>query len=470
MSGSDTKRVAYNTAIQVLGKVVVIAVGAISIAILTRYLGPADYGKFTLLLVYLQIFALVADLGLFTITVREISKAPERTAELVGNTLSLRAILALGTLGAAAALSFVLPFTPDVRIGIALAAPAHFFGLLNASLLTVFQSKLRMDKAVIADIIGRFVSFGLTLYVATTGLGFYAVVATASIGTMVTFLVTNVLVRPYFKPRPLFDTVLWKMLLKESLPLGAALIVSQLYFRLDIFMLSFLRSSVEVGIYGAVYKLLDMLLTMPGFFVNSVFPVLVARLQVGGARVFATIQKAFDALVLAGLGFAFGGLAVAPDLMRIVGGQQFVSGAGALRVSLFSLSFTFLTIMLTTILIARGLQLYALKVGAFGLVLNLVINLVAIPQFGITGAAATTLVCEVVICGIYLVKCQQVLGHRFQLWVVPKAVVAGSVMAGAMSLVHSSLLLALPIGAITYLLTAYLLRAVSPEILRELRP
>lgn len=470
MTASATKRVAYNTAIQAIGKIAIIAIGGISIAVLTRYLGAEGYGKFTLLLVYLQVFALVADMGLFTITVREISKAPERTRELVGNTLSLRALLALGTLGAAAAVSFFLPFTPDVRIGIAIAAPAHFFGLMNASLLTVFQSKLRMDKAVIADIVGRLTSFALTLYVATTSLGFYAVVATASVGTMVTFLVTNILVRRYVRARPQFDTKLWKMLIKESLPLGGALIVSQLYFRLDIFMLSFLRSTAEVGIYGVVYKLLDMLLTLPGFFVNSVFPVLVMRLEEGGERVFGTMQKAFDALVLAGLGFAFGGVAIAPDLMRVVGGQEFVAGADALRVSLFSIALTFLVIMLTTLLIARGKQSYTLKVGLIGLVLNGVVNLYTIPRFGITGAAATTLLSEALICGIYLLKCHQELQRKFQLWIVPKSVVAGGLMVAVMWPVRGSLLLALPIGAAVYLLTAYLLRAVSPDILRELRP
>ncbi len=54
----------------------VLAIGAVSIAVLTRYLGPADYGRYTLALMYMQLFAVLADVGLFTTVVREISKDP----------------------------------------------------------------------------------------------------------------------------------------------------------------------------------------------------------------------------------------------------------------------------------------------------------------------------------------------------------------------------------------------------------
>ena len=86
MAASTRKRVAHNTAVQVAGKVVVLALGAVSIAIITRYLGPDDYGRYTLALMYMQLFGVLADVGLYTTVVRDISKDPSRTEELVGNT------------------------------------------------------------------------------------------------------------------------------------------------------------------------------------------------------------------------------------------------------------------------------------------------------------------------------------------------------------------------------------------------
>ena len=65
----------------------VLAAGAVSIAVTTRYLGAAGYGRFALALALLQALGVLADAGLVAVVVREASKAPQRTAELVGNAL-----------------------------------------------------------------------------------------------------------------------------------------------------------------------------------------------------------------------------------------------------------------------------------------------------------------------------------------------------------------------------------------------
>ena len=94
------------------GKAAVLAIGLVSIAVITRYLGPDDYGRYTLALIYMQLFSVLADVGLFTIVVREISRDPSRTEELVGNTLTLRLLLSVAVIAVAAALSLLSPTTP----------------------------------------------------------------------------------------------------------------------------------------------------------------------------------------------------------------------------------------------------------------------------------------------------------------------------------------------------------------------
>ena len=81
---------------------------------LTRYLGPDDYGKYTLALMYMQLFGVLADVGLFTTVVREISKDPERTEELVGNALLLRLVLSIAVIALAVGVSLLLPYEHQV--------------------------------------------------------------------------------------------------------------------------------------------------------------------------------------------------------------------------------------------------------------------------------------------------------------------------------------------------------------------
>ena len=47
------RRVAVNTAAQVAGRVIILGLAAVSIAIITRYLGPTLYGRYVLALAYI---------------------------------------------------------------------------------------------------------------------------------------------------------------------------------------------------------------------------------------------------------------------------------------------------------------------------------------------------------------------------------------------------------------------------------
>ena len=74
---SLTRRVAYNTVVQVVGKVLTTLISLVLIAALTRYLGVSGYGSYTTIFAYIQFFAVLADFGFFWFFLREISKASD---------------------------------------------------------------------------------------------------------------------------------------------------------------------------------------------------------------------------------------------------------------------------------------------------------------------------------------------------------------------------------------------------------
>ena len=133
VQSSIRRRVASNTAVQIAGKGAVLLLGAASIAVLTRYLGPDDYGNYTLALMYMQLFAVLADVGLYTTVVREISKPPG--AHRGAGRQHADAAAAAVDRGdrAGPAISLLLPYEPDVRVAILLAGAPLLFGMLTSS-------------------------------------------------------------------------------------------------------------------------------------------------------------------------------------------------------------------------------------------------------------------------------------------------------------------------------------------------
>ena len=293
---------------------------AASIAVLTRYLGPGDYGRFTLALMYVQLFAVLADAGLLMTVVRDISKRPERTEELVGNTLVLRGVLWFAVIALAGLVSLALPYSQDVRVAILLAGGPLLFGLLNTSLVAVFQARLRMSRAVISEVVGRAAGLALTISVAALDLGFYAVMGAAAGGALVSLVVTWLLVRGLVPIRPLAEPAVWRRLLRASIPLGLALAINELYFRADTLIISLSRSYEDVGLYTLAFRMLEFTLPLGAVFLTTVFPVMSRDVAEGERRAAATIQGAWDVMVAFAVPLAAGGALLAPEIVAVIGG------------------------------------------------------------------------------------------------------------------------------------------------------
>jgi O-antigen/teichoic acid export membrane protein len=464
------RRVAYNTAVQLAGKAVILGLGAASVAVATRYLGAASYGRFALALAFVQMLGVLADVGLVTTTVREISKAPERATELVGNALVLRLALALSVVALAVALSLVLPYAPEVRVAIAIAGVPFVLGLVNGTVVAVLQARLLMDRATVADVVGRAAGLGALVAVVALDLGFQAVVWSVAVGAAVTLAVTLLVSRRLVELRPAADRRVWRELLAAGIPLGVTLAVNEIYFRADIFIISLFRDFDEVGAYSLGFRIIELLAVLPAVLMISVFPLLSRYLTQGREAARRTMEAAGDVLLAVGLPLAAGGLVLAPELVRLVAGDAFDEAATPLRILLFAGALAWISGLFGYALVAGGRQVSTLRLSLAALGLNLALNLALVPTFGIDAAAATAVASEVLLVagGLVLVRRHLGIAPRFELLV--RAAVAATVMALALWLLRDLPLGALlALGSLLYLGALAALGGLDRDRLRELR-
>ena len=275
----------------------------------------------------MQLFAVLADVGLFTIVVREISRHPDQTERLVGNTLTLRLVLSAAAITLAALLSLLLPYEPDVRVAILLAGLPLLFGMLNSTFVTVLQARLRMGRAVVGDVVGRAVSLAAVgLVVAWTsasrrdghscgrgaGDGARDDAAHAPPG-----------------PRcgPGASPPVWRRLLVMALPLGVALAVNEIYFRADTLIISLYEPYEQVGLYTLAYRMLELTLVFGTVFLTTTFPLLSQAVARDEPRARRTIELSTELFVALGVPLVAGGL-VARAGAGGAGGRQRLRGRG----------------------------------------------------------------------------------------------------------------------------------------------
>lgn len=384
------KRIAVNTGVQILGKVMSVMVSLVTTGILTRKLGVPVYGQYILIVSLSIFFDALADFGTSIIGVREASKV-ESEAERVkiwSNVAILRLIMAFFSLALGLVLIYSWPDLKEVRLEAVLAWVMMIFTSLAGSLGIVWQTRMRMESKVLVEVmfptvflLGLWKFSGEINLIWVFGAYLVARVITLAWGWWIGRGTIN------FK---LVDKKLIKNLLIMSWPMGVYLMVFSAYDRaIDSMMIRRFLGADQVAWYGLAYKIYGVLIQPAFFLVSGIFPILSSNKD--NKKIFS-----WSALILlvAGITMMVGVWIFAPIMVYMLAGSQFEASVGILRVLMVALVFAYLGHLVGFTLISKEGQKEMLGMGIIILIFNFIGNLVAIPRFGVMGAAMVTVLTE----------------------------------------------------------------------------
>jgi O-antigen/teichoic acid export membrane protein len=392
-----------NTLVQGVGKVISAATTFFVIILIGRAFGEGGYGEFAKIFALVELFYMVSDFGFNAIVVRQAARRENDTKKLFGNLLGLRFAWSLFWAFFVSFIAFLLPYNPlggqgfstMVKLGVLVAS----LNILSQGFLTsansIFQLKLRYDQSVLALFLGSVVKLLLVFLFVQIGLPilmivFALVLSEAIVALSALFLVAR-LIGPW---RILFDLLTWKKIFSLSFPIGLALVFNLIYFRSDILILSFFRSSAEVGNYSLAYRFFESSLVVPIFFANALYPVLIKSHALSLDKFKRTIIFSFLTMIFCSiLVFILLFVAVPPVIGFFFHGG-FQDSIFALRILILGLPFFYTSaiFMWTIVILDRQKALSFIFGGAA--FLNIILNLIFIPHFGYRAAALITVISE----------------------------------------------------------------------------
>jgi O-antigen/teichoic acid export membrane protein len=188
--------------------------------------------------------------------------------------------------------------------------------------------------------------------------------------------------------------------LREVAPIGGAILLSALYFRCDVYFVARWHGLETVGVYNAAFRIVEALRLVPAAVLAVTFPLLCRTTS------WRPLTNVMGFLLPASVVVAALLYATAPQLLLILYGPACVAAAPALRMLALAVPFFFINYALTHQVIAWDGQRAYLGVTALALVTNLAANALLIPDGGMRGAAAATLLTEISVfagCGWALV-------------------------------------------------------------------
>jgi len=469
-------KIAHNTIIQLVGKFISTALGLISLALMTRYLGQAGFGEYTTIINFLSFFAIIADLGLTLVTVQMISRPEVDEKKILNNLFGLRLSSIIIFIGLAPLAAIFLPYSAAIKTGILIAATSFIFPALNQVLIGLFQKRLRMDKAVIAENVSRVVLVVGIYLTIRYNYGLNGILWASVLSAAINFLISYVLALDFIGLRPSFDKVIWQETIKKSWPLALTIVLNLLYLKTDTLILSLVKSPSEVGLYGAAYRIIDVLSTLPFMFAGIILPLLTTYWFEQKKDLFkSTLQRSFDLMAILSLPIISGALVLATPIVVLVAGADFAPSGLILKILIFAILAIFLGCMFSHAVVAIDQQKKMIKYYLFVSISSILLYIILIPKFSYLGAATATVYSELAIAlfSAYIVWRQT--GFIPNLKKISKAIFASLLIGLVLFLIPShyyynwwGLITSIALSSLLYFAILYLLAGITKNDLKIL--
>jgi len=462
-------RVARNTVIQIISKAISTALGLAAVAMMARYLGQAGFGQYTTIITFISFFAIVADLGLTLITVQMISRPNIDEGKILSNLFTLRFVSATAFLGLAPLLVLFFPYDPVVKIGVAISVLPFLFIALNQVLVGLFQKNLRMDKVSISEVASRLVLLSGVAAAVYFNFGLLGIIIATVFSGGVNFLMHFLFSSQFIKISWRIDLEIWRDIIVRSWPIALTIALNLIYLKADTLILSLIKSQAEVGIYGAAYNVINVLVTLPFMFAGLVLPIMTDVWARGLQREFnSVLQKSFDVMAIITLPMVVGTFFLAERIMVLVAGSEFAVSGEALKILIFAAAAIFLGNSFTHAVIAIDKQKKIIGVYFFTSITALAGYLYFIPTYSYFGAAGVTIYSELVVAAASFYLVAKYARFCLDVKVFAKSLAAACLM-GCVIYYSAGINLALIIliAAIFYFIVLYFLKGLNFISLRE---
>lgn len=450
MAAFSPSRVNRNFLTLGLGEAVARLVGFGATVYAIRRLGAPLYGMVGVAAAVVLYLNRVSDLGFeLGLGVRQVAadhRFPERAGSSV---LALRALIALLLAGLLALVGLAFLPQPDGAI-----LAVHGLALLAVGIGTrwVLVGLDRTRAAALATTAGQAL-LALLVLLLVRGPGDVVVLPTAQMAgdILAAALCLLALGRGFWSQAVRVDWSALRPLLPRAWSLVGSALLGIAIYNADFLFLRVLHGPAAVGYYASGYTLVTFFLNLGVAYNLSLLPSL-TRLREARADQLDQYHRSLVQVFAVSLPLSLGGALLAGPIVALLFGVGFAPAAAPFALLIWCIPLNLLRdVSLMGLLSAEG-EHWVFRITLWAAVLNLVLNILLIPRYGLSGAAAATVATEGFRM-LFAVVVARTWGFRLpgpRRFARPLA--AGAAMAAALLLLRPpTVWLGVPLGGVVYL-------------------
>jgi O-antigen/teichoic acid export membrane protein len=356
---------------------------------MARYFGPEQFGIFSYALSFVTLFSVFASLGLDKLIVRELLAEPEAEKEILGSTFLLRLIGSLLLIGASAsAVTMIRPEDWLTRVLVITFSVGYLFKSFQV-IKFWFEAhvKGKFSSLVEAASITGSVGIKAILIIIEAPLIYFAgaVVLESFIAALGFCTIYKMQGNALLSWRPRVRRV--KKMLVEAWPLILAGTLYTVYTKIDQVMLGEMIGYEAVGTYAAAVKISEGWFFIPAVIATSFFPAMLNAKKKSVVLYLGRTQHLFNLMAVIGVAAAVVITVIARPIIMLAFGADYEGAIWVLTIHIWGGIFLAMSGISYRYFIAEGLQRYSFYRGVTGLVINVTLNFLLIPLYGVIGAA-----------------------------------------------------------------------------------
>lgn len=382
------RRLARSSATVLATRLFMMLAGVAAAVIVARTLGPDGLGRYVAIVTVVMLVLNLADLGLRQAVAFTMGQRAFPDDAIVSTVLSLLLV----TSAAGVALAAVVFLSGPARAY----GPALIPALIAIPLL--LTTAYARGVSLAHGWIGRFNYAGLIeraaivalllLFLVGLRLGLTGAMSAYAAGAAAAAIYSLLLLRRVARLRFGWDATVARRLVSLGAVYAVTLFVLNLNYRIDILLLERLAAAGDVGVYGVGVRLAELVWQIPAAIGVVLFSESAQSTDTAVAveRTTHVLRVSLPVTIVTCSALYL----LAPPLIAIAFGADFAPSVGVVRWLLPGIAAAVIFKILNADLAGRGRPAHAFWVYSFVALLNVGLNLLWIPRFGVLGAAAAS--------------------------------------------------------------------------------
>lgn len=465
--------IAKNTAFMTIASIGQKIISFVYFSLIAKNIGVEGTGKYFFAMAFTTVLVVFVDLGLTSVLVREAAKAREKIQAYFSTILFVKIILGILSYIAAVLIINWMGYPVDTKQLVYLSAITMLFDSLHLTLYGILRAIGNLKYEAIGTVSSQLFTLILGSIFLYFNLPLIFIILAFTIPSFLNVcFVTTVLYTQYkINLTPRFDKKIFLYIGKISIPFALAAVFARIYSYVDSIILSKISGDLQVGWYSVPYKITYAFQFVPLALMAAVYPRFSEYFISDKQRLAFIFERSVKYLLIVVLPIAFGIGVLAPDLILFVASDQYVNSIIPLQILLTGLIFSYVSFPVGGLLNACNKQNTQTAIVGIVMTVNIILNLIFIPKYGVIGASCTALLGNVllVVMGYLFVPQITKVSHMFLLKSFFQLFLSALIMAVVVGYVNKfyNFSLAIMVGAVVYSAMLFVSGAITKNQLKE---